>query len=237
MSLERLRAFITTHTVPTPVPLAPELRIYQATELTPLWRATASDLKHWDDSPFWAFPWAGGQALARHVLDHPGLVRGRAVLDFATGSGLVAIAATRAGAASVVAADLDPFCEAAVSLNAELNGVSIAFRAGDPIGELLQGVQVVLAGDVFYERPLAERSMAWFRALTARGVLVLAGDPGRNYSPATGFSVRARYEVPTTLEIEGQAVLPTRVLEIAPADDRTASPDPQREAGAAPRRR
>jgi predicted nicotinamide N-methyase len=215
MSVERLRQFIRNHTAALPVPLAPEIRVYQASELTALWRATAADLKHWDDSPFWAFPWAGGQALARYVLDHPELVRGRVVLDFATGSGLVGIAAAKAGAARVIAADLDPFCEAAVTLNAELNGVSLEFRAGDPIGELLPDVQVALAGDVFYERALAERSMAWFQDLARRGVTVLAGDPGRNYSPSSGFTVRARYDVPSTLEIEGRTVLATQVLEIA----------------------
>ncbi|HET7755453.1 MAG TPA: 50S ribosomal protein L11 methyltransferase [Anaeromyxobacteraceae bacterium] len=216
MSLDRLRAFIRNHTAPLPVPLAPEIRVQQASELTPLWHATAADLRDWDDSPFWAFPWAGGQALARYVLDHRELVRGRVVLDFATGSGLVGIAAALAGAARVVAADLDPFCEAAVSLNAELNGVSLVFRSGDPIGDPLPGVDVVLAGDVFYEQPLAERSLAWFRSLAASGITVLAGDPGRNYSPTAGFGVSARYDVPTTLEIEGRPVLPTRVLDIAP---------------------
>jgi predicted nicotinamide N-methyase len=214
MALERLREFVRKHTAPRPVPLAPELRTYQATELTPLWHATAADLRRWDDSPFWAFPWAGGQALARHVLDHPEIVRGRRVLDFATGSGLVAIAAARAGATRVVAADLDPFCEAAVTLNAELNGIALEFRDGDPIGEPLEEFDVVLAGDVFYERPLAERSLAWFAELAAQGLVVLAGDPGRNYSPSSGFTVRARYDVPTTLEIEGRAVLQARVLEI-----------------------
>ena len=217
MSVERLREFIRSHTAVLPVPLAAELRLHQASELTPLWRATAADLKQWDDSPFWAFAWAGGQALARYVLDHPEVVRGRSVLDFATGSGLVAIAAARAGAARVVAADLDPFCEAAVTLNAALNGVSIEFQPGDPIGGPLPGVEVVLAGDVFYERPLAERSMAWFRELAARGSTVLAGDPGRNYSPSAGFAVIARYDVPTTLEIEGLPILATRVLEISPS--------------------
>jgi predicted nicotinamide N-methyase len=108
-SLEAAIDFIRDRTAPAPVPYVPEIVLFQATELTPLWHATARELHAWDDSPYWAFPWAGGQALARHVLDHPALVRGRRVLDFATGSGLVAIAAARAGAASVAAADVDPF--------------------------------------------------------------------------------------------------------------------------------
>jgi predicted nicotinamide N-methyase len=138
--------FIRERTAPTPVPLAPELALYTATEMTSLWHATAAELEGWDPSPYWAFPWAGGQALARHLLDHPVLVRGRRVFDFASGSGLVAIAAGRAGAAHAVAADLDPFCEAAVRLNAALNGVAVEFRAGDAIGESLDDFDVLVAG-------------------------------------------------------------------------------------------
>src|SRR6266498_2823768 len=125
--------FILERTEAAPVPLAPELRLHQATKLTPLWHATAGELHRWDDSPYWAFAWAGGQALARHVLDHPELVRGRRVLDFAAGSGLVAIAAMRAGAAEAIAVDIDPFCRAAVLLNGELNGVRVAFQQRDPL--------------------------------------------------------------------------------------------------------
>lgn len=213
-TLAELVAFVRARTAPAPVPLVPEITVHQATELTPLWHATASELAGWDDSPFWAFPWAGGQALARHVLDAPALVRGKRVVDFATGSGLVAIAAARAGAAEVVAWDVDPFCEAAVRLNAAANGVAIAFRAGDPIGAGLDRVEVLLAGDVFYERELAARSIAWFRELAARGVAVLAGDAGRAYAPAAGFVVRASFDVPTTVEIEDAPVRWARVLEI-----------------------
>lgn len=215
-SLDDLVAFVRARTAPAPVPLAPELVLHQASELTPLWRATSADLAGWDDSPFWAFAWAGGQALARHVLDHPGLVAGRRVADFATGSGLVAIAAARAGAAEVVALDHDPFCAAAVAANAALNGVEIAFRAGDAIGDPLPGVAVLLAGDVFYERPLAERSLAWFRALAARGVAVLAGDAGRAYAPRDGFRVLAEHDVPTSVEIEDGPVRRARVIELLP---------------------
>jgi predicted nicotinamide N-methyase len=208
--------FIRERTAPSPVPLAPELSLYQATELTPLWHATARELHGWDDSPYWAFPWAGGQALARHVLDRPELVRGLGVVDFATGSGLVAIAAARAGAAKVLAVDVDPFCQAAVRLNAGLNGVEIPFRAADPIGEPLPGVDVLLAGDVFYERALAARALGWFRALAASGVRVLAGDAARLYAPAGGVRELATYQVPTTVEIEDAAVRGARVLEILP---------------------
>ena len=218
-TLEETVAFVRERTAPAAVPLAPELALYQATELTPLWRATASELHAWDDSPWWAFAWAGGQALARHVLDHPELVRGRSVLDFATGSGLVAIAAARAGAARVVAVDVDPFCRAAVALNAALNGVEVAFHAGDPLGAPVDappvaGADVVLAGDVFYERDLAARSIAWFRAHDAAGVRVLAGDAGRAYAPREGFAEVASHDVPTTVEIEDAPVRRARVLEL-----------------------
>jgi predicted nicotinamide N-methyase len=216
-TLEETVAFVRDRTAPAPVPLAPELLLYQATELTPLWRATARELHAWDDSPYWAFPWAGGQALARHVLDRPELVRGLRVLDFATGSGLVAIAAARAGAARVVAVDVDPFCRAAVVLNAALNGVEIAFHALDPLGAALDspplaGTELVLAGDVFYERALATRAVAWFGTLAAAGVRVLAGDAGRLYAPADGFVEVAVHDVPTTVEIEDAPVRRARVL-------------------------
>lgn len=215
-SLDEAVRFIRERTRPAPVPYVPELVLFQATELTPLWHATASELHAWDDSPYWAFPWAGGQALARHVLDHPEVVRGRGVLDFATGSGLVAIAAARAGAASVVAVDVDPFCRAAVRLNAELNGVELTFREGDPRADETCDAEVVLAGDVFYERALAEGSLSWLRALAARGVRVLAGDAQRVYAPAAGFVELAVHDVPTTVEIEDQPMRRARVLEILP---------------------
>lgn len=207
-------AFVKERTVPAPVPLVPELVLYQATEVTPLWHATAKELHAWDDSPYWAFPWAGGQALARHVLDHPETVRGKRVVDFATGSGLVAIAAARAGAASVIAVDVDPFCEAAVTLNAALNGVAVTFRAGDPLRSSLAGTDVVLAGDVFYERGLAAGALAWFRGLAASGVRVLAGDAGRAYAPKEGFRVLAEHDVPTSGDIEDGPLRGARVLEL-----------------------
>jgi predicted nicotinamide N-methyase len=211
-TLEETKRFIRERTAPAPVPLVPELSLWQATELTPLWHATAADLHGWDDSPFWAFPWAGGQALARHLLDHPELVAGRRVVDFASGSGLCAIAALRAGAAEAVAVDVDPFCRAAVALNAELNGVAVPFRAEDPLSAPLPECDVVLAGDVFYERALAADATAWFRALAARGTLVFAGDAGRAYAPSSGFVQVAVHDVPTTVEIEDAPIRRARVL-------------------------
>jgi predicted nicotinamide N-methyase len=207
--------FVRARTAVATVPLVPEISLHQATEMTELWRATAADLAGWDDSPFWAFPWAGGQALARHLLDHPDLCAGRRVLDFGTGSGLVAIAAALSGAASVEAWDVDPFCEAAVRLNATRNGVAVDFRAGSPLGTPT-GAGLVLAGDVFYERELASRFLAWARGLADGGARVVVGDPGRIYSPRDGLRELSRHEVPTTTAIEERDTLPTRVLEILP---------------------
>ena len=209
--------FIRGHTAPAPVPLAPELVLHQATEMTPLWHATSAELARTDPAPFWAFPWAGGQALARYLLDRPGLVRGRAVFDFATGSGLVAIAAARAGAARVVACDVDPACESAVLLNAALNGVEIGFRAGDALGDPLEGFEVVLAGDIFYERRLAGEGLRWLRRLVARGARALVGDPGRTYSSDDGLVELADYLVPTSMELESAPSLHGRVLDVLPA--------------------
>lgn len=211
-----LQAFVRARTAPARVPLCPELEVYTATEVTPLWHATAAELRDWDDSPFWAFPWAGGQALARWILDHPEVVRGRRVLDFAAGSGLVGLAAARAGAAKVVAADIDPFCDAVIPLNAGLNGLAVEVRGDDLLGRPLDGFDLVLAGDVFYERALASRSLSWFGELVARGVPVLAGDPGRNYSPSAGVRPLAAYAVPSSSDVEASAVLRTRVLELLP---------------------
>ncbi|HET9554654.1 MAG TPA: 50S ribosomal protein L11 methyltransferase [Anaeromyxobacteraceae bacterium] len=211
-----LAEFLRARTRPAPVPLVPELSIYQATALTPLWHATAAELERWDATPFWAFPWAGGQALARHLLDHPEAVRGRRVLDFASGSGLVGIAARRAGAARVVATDLSPFCEVVIPMNAALCGVEVEVRLADLLGEPLDGFDLVVAGDVFYERPLAERSLAWFRALAARGVEVLVGDPGRLYSPRAGVEEAAAYDVPVSREIEDRPVMRTWVQRVVP---------------------
>ncbi len=213
-TLAAWRDLVRSQTAPAPVALVPELTLWQATALTPMWHATSAQLGRYDASPFWAFPWAGGQALARHVLDHPELVRGKAVLDFATGSGLVGIAAARAGAARVVGADVAPFCEAVVPMNAALNGVALELRLEDLLDRPLEGFEVVLAGDVFYEQPLAGRALAWLRRLAARGLTVLAGDPGRLYSPREGARDLARYDVPVSMEIEERPIMRTWVLEI-----------------------
>ena len=201
-------------TAPAQVAFVPEIILRQARQLEPLWEESSAGPLAWADAPYWAFPWPGGQALARYVLDHPETVRGRLVSDFATGSGLLAIAALQAGAAAVEALDRDPFSGIAVEVNARHNGLTIPFRPGDSLGQDLPGCEVLLAGDVFYERGLADRAMAWFRALAGRGVRVLAGDGHRVYAPRTGCIELASYEVPTTTAIEDANSRRARVLEI-----------------------
>jgi predicted nicotinamide N-methyase len=193
-------AFIRAHTRLLPVPHAPEIALHVADEATALWQKTEEELGELGlPPPFWAFAWAGGQALARYVLDHPETVRGRRVLDFASGSGLVAIAAAKAGA-SVQACDVDAFAVEAIRINAAANGVVIAERLTDLVGAD-EGWDAILAGDVFYERDTAERAVAWLRALAGRGATVLIGDPGRSYLPAD-LECLATYQVPVTRTLE-----------------------------------
>ena len=199
-------AFIRANTRLLPVPHAPEIVLHVADEATDLWQRTEDELEAIGlPPPFWAFAWAGGQALARYVLDHPGIVAGREVVDFASGSGLVAIAATKAGAASVLASDLDPFALAAIPLNAAANGVAdrIAVVGTDLIGT---HAGCVLAADIFYERDLADRVTDWLADLHARGVPVLIGDPGRSYLPRERLEVLATYEVPVSRALEDAEV-------------------------------
>jgi predicted nicotinamide N-methyase len=195
-------AFVRANTGIAVPPLVPEISLYLASEITPLWHATEESLAQDQlPPPYWAFAWAGGQALARHLLDHPELARGRRALDFGSGSGLVAIAAARAGARAT-AAEIDPFACAAIRLNAALNGVAVEIESADVIGRVDAPWELVLAGDMCYERPLAERLVAWLRDLAGRGVTVLLGDPGRAYLPTAGLVALARYTVPTTRELE-----------------------------------
>jgi predicted nicotinamide N-methyase len=203
--------FIRTHTRLLAVPHAPEIRLYLANEATALWEKTEEDLGEIGlPPPFWAFAWAGGQALARYVLDHPELVRGKRVLDFASGSGLVAVAAAIAGAAKVEASEIDEFAIAAIDLNAQANGVEVTVQAGDLAGED-RGWDVVLAGDVSYERDMAERVTGWLAALASRGASVLIGDPGRTYLARERLEVIAEYRVPVTRALEDVEIKRTQV--------------------------
>ncbi|MCG8271757.1 methyltransferase [Aquamicrobium sp. NLF2-7] len=192
-------------------PHVPEIALHLADEAHDLWQRTEEELAEIGlPPPFWAFAWAGGQGLARHIFDHPEIVRGKIVLDFASGSGLVAIAAAKAGATSVMACDIDPFCETAITLNAAANNVSVAFDGSDLVGTD-GGWDVILAGDVFYEKPFAERLVPWFGALRARSADILVGDPGRSYLPKSGLEKLAVYEVPVTRALEDAEVKRTTV--------------------------
>jgi predicted nicotinamide N-methyase len=204
-------AFIRAETRLHPVPHAPEILLHVADEATALWARTEEELGAVGlPPPFWAFAWAGGQALARYVLDRPETVRGRTVLDFASGSGLVAIAAARAGAGRVEASDIDAFAVAAIRLNAGANGVAVEPVAEDLIGAD-RGWDTVLAGDICYERDLAARVVAWLEALARRGARVLVGDPGRSYLPRERLEAIATYEVPVTRTLEDADIKRTSV--------------------------
>jgi predicted nicotinamide N-methyase len=209
-------AFIRAHTRLLPVPHAPEIILHLADEATELWQKTEDELGEMGlPPPFWAFAWAGGQALARFILDHCQMVAGKSVLDFAAGSGLVGIAAMKAGARSVLASEIDDFAMAAIPLNAAANSVQLGISAQDLIGED-RGWDVVLAGDVFYQRDMAERLAPWLHDLAGRGASVLIGDPGRAYLPRAGLEEMARYRVPVTRALEDAEVKDTRVWRLIP---------------------
>ena len=208
---QQAEGFIRANTALMAPPHVPEIVLHLADEAHALWHRTEEELEQIGlPPPFWAFAWAGGQGLARHVLDHPGLVAQKRVLDFAAGSGLVAIAAAKAGATHVLAADIDPFCKAAVALNASENGVAVDFTADDLVGEPGPW-DVVLAGDVFYDKAFSARLLPWFSALAARGTQILVGDPGRAYLPKAGLEKLATYEVPVTRALEDSEVKRTTV--------------------------
>jgi len=203
--------FLTAHTRIAPVAFVPEVLLHQADEPIGLWERTEAEDGGRQPPPFWAFAWAGGQALARFVLDEPALVAGRTVLDLATGSGLVAIAAALAGA-SVSANDIDPRSLTAARANALANGVTLRLVEGDLL-DTPEESDVVLAGDVCYSREMAERVLPFLRRAAGRGSLVLLGDPGRAYLP-DGLIPRAVYEVPVSEALESVAVRRTTVWQV-----------------------
>jgi predicted nicotinamide N-methyase len=205
-------AFIAANTRALAPPLVPEIRLYLAEESLPIWQKTEEELGELNvPPPYWAFAWAGGQALARYILDNPDLLAGAFVVDLGTGSGLTAIAAAKAGAARVLAADIDRISLAAVDLNAALNGVAVETTAEDLLLAAPQKADVVLVGDLFYERDLAERVTRYIEAAAAQGGLVLIGDPQRNYFPKGKFSAAAEYRVPVTRELEDAEIKRTAV--------------------------
>ena len=206
--------FVRQNSSLTAPPLVPELRLHLATEVVPLWRKTEEELAQMGvPPPYWAFAWAGGQALARYVLDNPGLVAGKRVLDFGAGSGLVGLAAARAGAAHVLAADIDKFAIAAINANATANDLAIAVTSDDVIGGT-EPHDVILVGDMCYERPLAERLLAWLKSSRAD---ILLGDPGRSYFPKQGLTQLATYSVATSRELEDREIRETGVWRLVSA--------------------
>ena len=211
--------FIRTNTALEVPAMVPEFRLWLATEYVPIWQATETWLdEHNIDPPYWAFCWPGGQAVARYLLDNPETVRGKHVIDFAAGSGVSAMAAARAGAASVLANDIDAMSLVAARLNAGANGLTVDVSAED----WLAGVDghptadVVIAGDVCYEQDMSVRALAWLRSHARQGRLVLLGDPGRNYFSAQGLEECARYEIPTSLQLENRGMRETVVWRVLP---------------------
>jgi predicted nicotinamide N-methyase len=194
-------AFLRAHTILGSAPLVPEIALYLASELTPLWQATEDWLAARNiEPPFWAFAWPGGQALARHILDHRSQIAGRHVLDFAAGGGIAAIACALAGAASVEAAEIDPLARAAIALNAAANGISLVLPDSDIVGADCRW-DMILCGDVCYEAPMTRHILPWLRRM-ARQAEVWVADPGRAYLPRNGLDTFASFLVPTTLELE-----------------------------------
>jgi predicted nicotinamide N-methyase len=208
--------FILVNTALVAPPLVPELRLHLAVEVMPLWRKTEEELQAMGvPPPYWAFAWAGGQALARYILDRPEEVAGQSVLDFGSGSGLVAIAAAKAGARAVCAADIDPYAAAAIVLNAKANDATVRVTTDDVIGSR-EDWQTILCGDMCYERPLAERLLNWLRERAGAGVRVLLGDPGRSYFPKSGVERLATYRVQTTRDLEDREIRETSVYALSP---------------------
>ncbi|MGV0816564.1 methyltransferase [Martelella sp. AMO21009] len=211
MRMNNPKAFILENTEILAPPHVPEIRLRLASEVHDLWQKTESELEAIGlPPPFWAFAWAGGQGLARYVLDRPDCVAGKRVIDFASGSGLVAIAAAKAGAASVLASDIDPFSGVAVKLNAELNNVALSFTSQN-LMETTPDCDVLLAGDVFYDAQWAAALLPWLERLTARGITILVGDPGRAYCPKERLERLAEYQVPVTRVLEDSEVKRTTV--------------------------
>lgn len=216
---DEAESFVQSMTAERQLPFVPEVRLRLADEMTPLWEQTERRAHTAQPPPFWAFAWPGSLAFAHYLLSEPSVVRGKRVLDFAAGCGLAGIAAALAGAAHVRACDIDPLAAVAQRLNAALNQVSLEILADDLVGRELTDVDVVLAGDVCYERDSAESITSWLRALAAADKLVLLAEPGRAYAPRGGLELAARYAVPTTLELERTERTPTTIWRVLPVAD------------------
>ncbi len=215
------RAFVIRHTRLRPVPGLEEIRLHLADEVVPLWHAVQVETDDADAAlPYWAFAWAGGLAIGRYLREHPDAVAGRRVFDLASGSGLCAIAARHAGAAAVTAADVDPFAAAAIALNVRANGYRAGVVHRDVLAEEAPEVDVILAGDCWYDARLAGRVLPWIQRAHAHGIDVLVGDPGRRYLPTDALVELASYDVRTTTELEDLERKQGRIYTLRPADQR-----------------
>lgn len=214
---ETARGFILANTALACPSMVPEIKLYLASEITPIWRATEASLQRQGvDPPYWAFAWPGGQALARYILDHRAKFAGARVADFAAGSGLAAIAAAIGGARQAIAGDIDEMACQAINLNAAANHAAVTADAGDWLDGPWRFAppDYIMAGDVCYEQPLAGRAFAWLRARAAEGVIVLLGDPGRHYLPRQGLREIARYDIPTSLQLENRGMKETVLWQV-----------------------
>lgn len=217
MSIPDRAAFIRANTSIMQPPLVPEVKLHLAHEAVPLWQKTEEELGEMGLAPpFWAFAWAGGQALARHVLDNPALVRGQRVIDLASGSGLVGIAAMQAGAAGVLAADIDGFSLEAIRLNGDLNGVGLDVTGEDLLKAPAPECGTILVGDLFYEKDLAARLFGWLAEAESRGIVALIGDPGRSYLPREKLTKLGEYKVQVTRDLEDAEIKWTSVWRLNP---------------------
>lgn len=207
--------FIRHNTSVMSPPLVPEIKLHLAHEAVPLWLKTEEELGEMGLAPpFWAFAWAGGQALARFVLDYSSTVENLRVLDLATGSGLVAIAAVQAGSASIIATDIDEFATTAAAMNAGLNQVSLNIKLEDVLQQHPLPADVILVGDLFYEKTLAARCLTWLRQAHEQGAKVFIGDPGRSYLPKDQLEKLAEYNVPVTRDLEDAEIKKTAVWQL-----------------------
>ncbi len=212
-------AFIRANTALTSVPFVPEIKLYLATEITPMWQSTEIWLEQTNTSPpFWAFAWPGGQALARYVLDHPDEVRGKRVLDFAAGSGITAIAAAQSGAARSSAADIDPLSQVATQINASHNAEAVECCRSLDMEQALTDYDLILAGDVCYEQIMSHKILRWLRLCAGAGVRVLMADPGRAYVPEDGLLEVANYDVPVLRELEDRDVRHVTVWQLVTSE-------------------
>lgn len=209
-------AFVRANTSILSPPLVPEIKLHLAHEALPIWQKTEDELGEIGlPPPFWAFAWAGGQALARYILDTPTTISGKRVIELASGSGMVGISAMKAGAASVLSADIDLFSTAAIKVNAELNAVSVSITSDDLLANAVPKADVILVGDLFYEKSVAERCLTWLEHAQAKGIDVLIGDPGRSYLPKDRLVKVAEYSVPVSRDLEDAEIKQTAVWRLA----------------------